>query len=71
MGKDERKEWRRMIDIQVPMVRWTRSRGLIALLEEIRALDKVTTPLESEMTIKGQSKRKAAYLTRTVASEYL
>ncbi len=39
MGNDERREWRRMIDIQVPMMRWTRSRDLIALLEEIRALD--------------------------------
>ncbi len=58
-----------MIDIQVPMTRWTRSQGFNALLEEIRALDKVTTPLESEMTIKSQSRRKAAYLTRTVASD--
>ncbi len=40
MGNVDRKEWRRMIDIQVPMMRWTRSRGLIALLEEIRALEK-------------------------------
>ena len=34
-----------MIDIQVPMMRWTRSRGLIALLEEIGAPKKLTTPL--------------------------
>ena len=43
-----------MIDIQVPMMRWARSRGLIALLEEIRALEKLTTPLESEKTIEVQ-----------------
>ncbi len=54
MGNNERREWRRMIDIQVPMMRWTRNRGLIALLEEIQALEKLTTPLESEKTIKGQ-----------------
>jgi len=54
MGTEDRKEWRRMIDIQVPMMRWTRSRGLIALLEEIRTLGKLTAPLESEKTIKGQ-----------------
>ena len=52
MGNEDRKEWRRMIDIQMPMLRWTRSQGLIALLEEIRALEKLTTPLESEKTIK-------------------
>ena len=45
MGKDERKEWRRMIDIQMPMTRWTRSPELIALLEEILALEKSTTTL--------------------------
>ncbi len=28
-----------MIAVQAPMMRWTRSRGLIALLEEFRALD--------------------------------
>ncbi len=54
MGTEDRREWRRMIAVQVPMMRWTRSRGLIALLEEIRALEKLTTPLESEKTIKGQ-----------------
>ena len=54
MGKDERKEWRQMIDIQVPMMRWTRSRGLVALLEEIRVQTKLIAPLESEKTIKGQ-----------------
>ena len=43
-----------MIDIQVPMKRWTRSRGLVALLEEIRALKKLTAPLESEKIIKVQ-----------------
>ncbi len=54
MGNEDRVEWRRMIDIQVPMMRWTRSRGLIALLEEIGAPKKLTTPLESEKTIKVQ-----------------
>ena len=58
-----------MIDIQVPMKRWTRSQGLIALLEEIRALDILTTPLKSEKTIKGQKKRQATDRTRTVASD--
>ncbi len=69
MGTEDRKEWRRMIDIQVPMARWTRSRGIVALLEEIRALDKLTTPLESDKTIKGQKQSKATYQTRTVASD--
>ncbi len=54
MSNEDRREWRRMIDIQVPMMRWARSRGLIALLEEIRAPKKLTTPLESEKTIKVQ-----------------
>lgn len=53
MGNEDRKEWRRMIAVQVPMKRWTRSQGLNALLEEIRALEKLTTPRESEKTIKG------------------
>ena len=69
MGNVDRMEWRRMIDIQVPMMRWARSQGLIALLEEIRALEKLTTPPESEKTIKDQKKRKATDRTRTVASE--
>ncbi len=43
-----------MIDLQALMTRWPRSRGLIALLEEIRALEKLTTPLESEKTIEVQ-----------------
>ena len=43
-----------MIDIQLPMMRWARSRELIALLEEIRALEKLTTPLESKKTIEVQ-----------------
>ncbi len=34
-----------MIAVQVPMMRWTRSPELIALLEEIRALEKSTTTL--------------------------
>ncbi len=58
-----------MIAVQVPMMRWTRSRGLIALLEEIRARKKITTPLQSETTIKGQKKREATYRTRTAASD--
>jgi hypothetical protein len=57
-----------MIDIQVPMARWTRSQGLNALLEEIRGQEKSTIPLESERSIKGQEKREATYRTRTVAS---
>ncbi len=69
MGNEDRVEWRRMIDIQVPMMRWTRSRGLIALLEEIRTLGKLTAPLDSERTIKGQKQSKATYQTRTVASD--
>jgi len=68
MGNEDRKEWRLMIDIQVPMARWTRSRGLVALLEEIRAQTKLIAPLESEKTIKGQKKREATNRTRTVAS---
>jgi hypothetical protein len=43
-----------MIDIQVPMARWTRSQGLNALLEEIRVREKLTTPRESEKAIRGQ-----------------
>jgi hypothetical protein len=58
-----------MIAIQAPMMRWTRSRGLIALLKEMRALGKLAAPLESEKTIKGQKKRKAIYRTQTVASD--
>ena len=54
MGNEGRKEWRRMIAVQAPMMRWARSQGLIALLEEIRALEKLTTPLESEKTIEVQ-----------------
>jgi hypothetical protein len=56
MGNADRKEWRRMIDIQVPMMRWTRSRELIALLEEIGAPKKLTTPL----TVKTARKRPVA-----------
>ena len=48
MGKEDRMEWRRMIAVQVPMMRWARSQGLIALLEEIRALEKLTTPLVAQ-----------------------
>ncbi len=69
MGNEDRVEWRRMIDIQVPMMRWTRSQGLIALLEEIRAQTKLIAPLESDKTIKGQKQSKATYQTRTVASD--
>ena len=69
MGNEGRKEWRRMIDIQAPMTRWTRSQGLNALLEEIHGQEKSTIPLESERSIKGQEKHKAAYRTRTVASD--
>ena len=58
-----------MIAVQVLMMRWTRSQALIALLEEIRALEKLTTLLESERSIEGQKKHKAAYRTRTVASD--
>ncbi len=54
MGNYRRMERRQMIDIQVQMMRWTRSRGLVALLEEIRAQTKLIAPLESEKTIKGQ-----------------
>ncbi len=54
MGNEDRKEWRLMIDIQVPMARWTRSRGLVALLEEIRAQTILIAPLDSEKTINGQ-----------------
>jgi len=43
-----------MIDIQVSMMHWTRSRELVALLEEIRAHTKLIAPLESEKTINGQ-----------------
>ena len=68
MGKDERREWRRMIAVQAPMMRWARSQELIALLEEIRVREKLTTPRESEKTIKGQMKREATDRTRTVAS---
>ncbi len=52
-----------MIAVQVPMMRWTRSRGLTALLEEMRAPEKLTTPPESEKTIKGPKKHQAAYRT--------
>ncbi len=58
-----------MIAVQAPMMRWTRSRGLIALLEEIRVRKKMTTPLDSETRIKGQKQRKATYRTRTVAPD--
>ncbi len=58
-----------MIAVQAPMIRWTRSQGLNALLEEIRALVILSTPLESETTIKCQMQRKATNRTRTVASD--
>jgi hypothetical protein len=53
MGNEGRKQRRRMIAVQVLMIRWTRSQGLIALLEEIRALENLTTPLETENSIKS------------------
>ncbi len=52
-----------MIAVQAPMMHWTRSRGLIALLEEIRARKKMITPLESETMIKGQKQRQVTYRT--------
>ncbi len=56
-----------MIAVQAPMMRWTRSQGLNALLEEIRALEKLTTPRESEKTITGQEKRKSCLSNQQVS----
>ena len=55
MGNVERMEWRRMIEVQALMTRWPRSRRLIALLEEIRAPEKLTTPLTVKNSVKAAS----------------
>ena len=61
MGNEGRKEWRRMIAVQSTMMRWTRNRKLIALLEEIRALNTLTTPISVQKSVK-ETRREDAFL---------
>ena len=53
MNNVDRKERRQMLEIQMHLKRWTRSQGLIALLEEIRLPGGLNTRRQSGKTAKG------------------